>query len=93
MVEIEGGVAPLEALEELGGFDGDGFSEVGGAVELVPVAVCGKLADAVDCLLCHALFSHNIEDMARIFDVWSFSYSGFSTIALVMVSLVLVNTT
>ena len=34
--------------------DGDGFREVGGSVELVPVAVDGELPDAVDGFLIHS---------------------------------------
>ncbi len=48
VLDVVGIIAPLEALEELAGLDGDRFGEVRGRVELIPVALFGKTADALD---------------------------------------------
>lgn len=50
-VSIARFVAPLEAFEELAGFDADGFGHIAGSVELPPVTLVNEFTDLVNGLV------------------------------------------
>ena len=57
MLQVKVCVTPLKAFEKLCCLYYDGFGQVGGTVELVPVTIFCKFSDSVYCLLFHILYN------------------------------------